>query len=107
MASFDVVSLFTNIPIDQIISIPCEMIFANSSFFNSYERVSFTEISQLTCTNSHFLFNNNIYIQIEGVAMGSPLGLTLANLFLCHFESAPAVDQYPSYFKPLVYTEDM
>ena len=35
------------------------------------------------CTkNLHFLFNNEIYIQIDGVAMGSPLGPVIAHIFM-------------------------
>ena len=35
------------------------------------------------CTkNVHFSFNNEIYIQIDGVAMGSPLGLGIENIFM-------------------------
>ena len=34
-----------------------------------------------------FCFNGNYYKQLDGVAMGSPLGLALANAFLCHHES--------------------
>ena len=33
-----------------------------------------------------FLFNDTYYEQVEGVAMGSTLGPTLANIFLCHWE---------------------
>ena len=35
---------------------------------------------------THFLFNGDLYNQIDGVAMGSPLGSTLANLFIGHHE---------------------
>ena len=35
---------------------------------------------------SHFLFGDQYYDQIDGVAMDSPLGPVLANIFLCHFE---------------------
>ena len=36
---------------------------------------------------SFFMFNNKFYKQIDGVAMGSPLGPALANIFMCNFEN--------------------
>ena len=47
------------------------------------------EMKLLTiCTkNVDFSFNNGIYIQIDWVAMGSPLGLVIANIFMLEFES--------------------
>ena len=36
---------------------------------------------------SFFIFDNSLYRQIDGVTMGSPLGPTLANAFLCHYEN--------------------
>ena len=36
----------------------------------------------------HFTFNNAIYIQNDGVAMGSPLEPVLANFFMVEFENA-------------------
>ena len=35
---------------------------------------------------SHFLFDGNLYDEINNVAMGSPLGKVLPNIFICHFE---------------------
>ena len=40
------------------------------------------------CTkNVHFSFNNDIYVQIDGVVMGSPLGSVIANIFMVELES--------------------
>ena len=36
--------------------------------------------------NPFFIFDGEYYTQIDNVVMGSPLGLTLANSFLCYFE---------------------
>ena len=48
------------------------------------------------------IFDFLLYKQIDGVAMGSPLGPTLANAFLCHYEKE-WLDNCPSHFKPIVY----
>ena len=47
---------------------------------------------------SHFVFNGHYYDQIDGVAMRSPLGPVLANIFMCDFEQKwlTNVDSRPS-----------
>ena len=44
------------------------------------------DLLNLTTKQSFFTFNNKFYIQVDGVAMGSPLGVILANIFLSHHE---------------------
>ena len=39
-----------------------------------------------------FIFDDKYYKQKDGVAMGSPLGPTLANVFLCHFKEQSMSD---------------
>ena len=41
----------------------------------------------LATKECYFLFNEKVYKQLDGVAMGSPLGPTLANIFMSHFEN--------------------
>ena len=48
------------------------------------------------------MFNNKYYKQVDGVAMGYPLGSALANTFMCSFESKWLSD-CPNYFKPVFY----
>ena len=52
--------------------------------------------------DNHFLFNGLLYDQINGVAMGSPLGPMLANIFMCSLEHH-YLSNSPSQFKPLLY----
>ena len=51
-----------------------------------------------------FIFNEKLYKQINGVAMGSPLRPTLANIFLGYHERR-WLDNCPLTFKPVFYSE--
>ena len=42
---------------------------------------------KIATSNVQFSFDNEIYSQIDGRAMGSPLGPTLANMFMGYIES--------------------
>ena len=46
----------------------------------------FIELMNIATTSVEFSFNNKIYKQIDGVAMGSPLGPALANIFVGYQE---------------------
>ena len=46
----------------------------------------FKQLLTLSVKSSCFLFNDISYKQVDGVAMGSPLGPTLANLVLVYYE---------------------
>ena len=45
------------------------------------------EILSLTLKESIILFDKKYYCQTDGFTMGSPLGPTLANIFLCYHEN--------------------
>ena len=87
LASFDVKSLFTNIPLEETIDIcldECERL--NIIPFN-LTRKQFKSFLDISVKESIFIFGDQLFKQVDGVAMGSPLGPTLANLFLCYHES--------------------
>ena len=56
----------------------------------------------LTTKESIFLFDMAFYTQVDGEAMGSPLGPSLANAFLCHHETK-WLNDCPKKFKPVFY----
>src|SRR5215469_1490602 len=87
MVSYDVKSLFTNVPLYETIDIILEQIFTNdNSTFNSFSRNNFKKLLELAILDTHFIFNEKVFKQVDGVAMGSPLGPTLANIFMCSLE---------------------
>ena len=86
MASLDVESLFTNIPLEETIKNCVNHLFSNNFHGVKLSRKDLYELLKLATTESSFIFDNKLYKQIDGVAMGSPLGPTLANAFLGHYE---------------------
>ncbi|XP_046863266.1 uncharacterized protein LOC124457010 [Xenia sp. Carnegie-2017] len=102
MASFDVKSLFTNIPVDETIAIITNHIFSSNTSFQGLDSSQFTQLLSLSVKNCHFFFNGQVYQQIDGVAMGSPLGPLFANIFMAFTENS-WLHNCPSTFKPLLY----
>ena len=81
MVSYDVTSLFTNIPLNETIDLAIDLIFQDNPGIK-ISRGDLKELFRFATCQSHFLFDGNFYDQIDGVAMGSPLGPVLANLFM-------------------------
>jgi hypothetical protein len=81
MASFDVTSLFTNIPLDETIEIIADRLFSNAIRFHDLTRSECKQLLNCAVKNCHFLFNGSLYQQVDGVAMGSTLGPLFANIF--------------------------
>ena len=102
MASLDVESLFTNIPLDETIDICCAALFKHKRLVNGMNKREFRTLMEFATKDMMFLFNDRYYRQIEGVAMGSPLGPILANIFLCHHEKR-WLRNCPAEFKPINY----
>ena len=82
MASFDIESLFTNIPLKETIDIILNALFSNSDLFLNFTRHLFSQLLNLAVCNTFFIFDNSFYEQIEGLGMGLPLGTTFAKIFM-------------------------
>ena len=102
MVSFDVESLFTNIPLDETIEICVKRLYKRKKKVKGLLKRHFKELLTLATKSSVFVFNGVYYSQIDGVAMGSPLGPTLANLFLAYHEEN-WLNDCPIQFKPTYY----
>ena len=86
MVSFDVKSLFTDVPLDRTINIILKRIYDGNELIISILRNEINELLLFCTKKVHCTFNGKI--QVDGVAMGSPLGLVLADIFMIKLEKA-------------------
>ena len=89
-------------PLDEIINIGVEELFKNKDVINKLSKQDVRELLTLATKESLFLFDGVYYYQTDGVAMGSPLGPTLANLFMSYYEQI-WLTECPLEFKPKFY----
>ena len=88
LISFDVVSLFTNVPVDETCNIIKQKLLDDISL---HERTQLSvdeiiDLLKLCLSNTCFQWRDSFYEQTSGAAMGSPLSPVLANIFMEHFE---------------------
>ena len=102
VASFDTGSLFTDITLQETIDPCAENLFKGKTHVDNLSKGSFRELLTSTMSESLTLFDQEYYKQHHGVAMGSPLGPTLANVFLCYHEKL-WLQNCPSKFKLVIY----
>ena len=86
MVSFDVVSLFTNVPLIETIDIIIQRLYSSTAIVTPEIPKDIFRKMLILCTQGMFLYKDVLYRQLDGVAMGSPLGPSLANMFMAHRE---------------------
>jgi len=84
--SLDVISLFTNVPIDLVM----EILEGGWNFIEPHTVIpkdEFLGAIKFTLNSTYFIFNERIYKQTFGAPMGSPLSPIIADLALRNLES--------------------
>ncbi|KAJ8916940.1 hypothetical protein NQ315_013412 [Exocentrus adspersus] len=88
LVSFDVVSLFTNVPVDKTLSIVRNKL-ENDNNLKDRTKLNvsaFMELLTLCIKTTYFQLENDFYQQDFGMAMGSSLSPIMSNIFMEHFE---------------------
>ncbi|KAI5638489.1 reverse transcriptase (RNA-dependent DNA polymerase) domain-containing protein [Phthorimaea operculella] len=80
LVSFDVESLFTNVPIKE-----CLKVIEGRLRYKGIPKRYNTLLEQCLEGN-YFLYHEQYYLQIDGVAMGSPVAPVIANIWMEYFE---------------------
>ena len=84
LVSFDVVSLFTKVPIDDLLEfLPNEL----NKLDLPHPNDVIIDLIKLCIKDCKFEFNGNYYAKKFGMAMGNPLSPVLSNLYMEFFES--------------------
>ena len=97
LSSLDFESLYSNIDLNDALNTIVD--FMKDKISNSHITIiGFYNLLKLLFDNNVFLYNNNYYRQIKGIAMGSKCGPTIANIYLSCLES-----NFLSIHKPLFY----
>ncbi|CAL8107370.1 unnamed protein product [Orchesella dallaii] len=87
--SFDVESLFTQVPIKETLEITKQLLQEKPAWRNicKLDEEDVIELLELCMTETNFQFRNNYYRQNEGMAMGSPISPIMAEIFMQHLET--------------------
>ena len=100
LCSFDIKSLFTNVPVVETINICADAMFNKGLNTTNLSRDDFIKLMKFSTSDVEFSFNNTMFKQIDGISMGSPLGPTMANIFVGYYEAK----LFTTVGRPLVYT---
>ena len=80
LSFFDVKSLFTKLPLNEVITVCADALYSLENPI--HKRNNFILLMKLATEEVEFSFNNILYCQVDGIAMGSPL----ANIFMSYLE---------------------
>ena len=86
LASYNVTSLFTNIPLEGTTDIAINLIFNHNPNL-SITRKELKKLFHFATSQTHFIFKSKFYNQINRVAICSPLTPVLTDIFMGFNES--------------------
>ena len=101
LVSYDVTSLFTQVPLDETIDFIIDEIYNRKKLPPMGTKLLFKRLLINVTKKSMFSFNGHLYKQIDGCGMGNPLSPVLANIFMTKLEADVVTPNQP------VFTIDM
>ena len=88
LVSFDVVSLFTRVPVDEALDVISKLLLQDKTLpkLTTIPAPDLWLLSEICLKLTYFRLSDTFYEQVEGAAMGSPLSPIVANLYMEAFE---------------------
>ena len=86
LISFDVVSLFTNVPLLHTINIILRKVYNDNLITTNLNKRTLKKLILDSCQKSIFSFNNDLYKQIDGLSMGMVMAPVMAGIVMADLE---------------------
>ena len=86
LVSFDVVSLYTNVPVHEAIQRCADLLYCGKYEVPPVDKETFMELTRMASCDVLMLTHDGYYKQKDGLAMGSPPAPHLANGWLSQFD---------------------
>ena len=77
--SFDIVSLYTNVPVEEAIEVCTDLLYSGEHQLPPVDKETFKELLRLCTCDALMQTHDGFYRQTDGLAMGSPPAPLLAN----------------------------
>ena len=88
LCSLDVESLFTNVPVQTTVEIILNRAYNHPTLPSpAISQNDLRDLLLIATQETPFRYKNEIFVQVEGVSMGSPLGPTMADFYMAELES--------------------
>lgn len=100
--SYDVESLFTNIPVEDTINYIVTKIYDENKLPIICTKLIFTRLLQKLTTESTFIFQGKFYKQCDGCTMGGPLSVILSDIFMTKLEEKVVIPRQPKFYRRFV-----
>ena len=86
LVSFDVKSLFTNVPLNKTIQVILDRVYNKKQISTTLKKRTLKKLIRDTCSKTAFLSGGTMYEQKDGVSMGASMGPVLANIIMTELE---------------------
>ena len=100
--SYDVESLFTNIPIKETIDYIIKKIYDDKEIPIICSKLIFKRLLLKLTTESTFIFNSQHYKQTDGCAMGGPLSVVFSSIWMIKMEQDIVIPTKPKFYRRYV-----
>jgi hypothetical protein len=98
----DIRQLYPSIPLDFGLKAVHYVIHCFPGVYAHEETTLLMDLLQWVLTHNYFTFQDNLYLQIKGTAMGTPVAVAYANIVIFYIESHCLQATSPQYYKRFV-----